>query len=179
MADQDLRSDIKAAQARMRTKVGGKREIRKLGEHLWDGETVERITTGYYGKGTGLVVLTDRRLFFIQDGWTSKTTEDFPLGKVSSVQWNSGLLMGTIIVFAAGNKAEIKNVNKDDGKEIVDLMRGRLASLPGGHSAPGTSNEGTVAHSVADELAKLADLHRSGVLTDDEFAAQKARLLQG
>ncbi|MCZ7534283.1 MAG: SHOCT domain-containing protein [Acidimicrobiia bacterium] len=29
----------------------------------------------------------------------------------------------------------------------------------------------------ADELAKLADLHSKGVLTDAEFAAQKAKLL--
>jgi hypothetical protein len=31
---------------------------------------------------------------------------------------------------------------------------------------------------IADELAKLADLHKKGVLSDDEFAAQKAKLLQ-
>lgn len=33
--------------------------------------------------------------------------------------------------------------------------------------------------SVADELTKLAGLHESGVLTDEEFAAQKAKLLGG
>lgn len=31
--------------------------------------------------------------------------------------------------------------------------------------------------SVADEIKKLADLKASGVISDDEFAAQKARLL--
>jgi hypothetical protein len=31
--------------------------------------------------------------------------------------------------------------------------------------------------STADELAKLAGLHTQGLLTDEEFAAQKARLL--
>jgi hypothetical protein len=31
--------------------------------------------------------------------------------------------------------------------------------------------------STADELSKLAGLHTQGLLTDDEFAAQKARLL--
>jgi hypothetical protein len=34
-------------------------------------------------------------------------------------------------------------------------------------------------NSVADELAKLAELHSSGVLTDEEFAAQKAKILGG
>ncbi len=33
------------------------------------------------------------------------------------------------------------------------------------------------ATSNADELSKLADLHRNGVLSDEEFAAQKAKLL--
>ena len=33
--------------------------------------------------------------------------------------------------------------------------------------------------SVADELAKLAQLRDAGVLDDDEFAAQKKRLLGG
>ena len=31
--------------------------------------------------------------------------------------------------------------------------------------------------SSADELEKLAELHKNGVLTDEEFAAQKAKLL--
>jgi hypothetical protein len=30
---------------------------------------------------------------------------------------------------------------------------------------------------AADELSKLADLHSKGVITDEEFAAQKAKLL--
>ena len=33
--------------------------------------------------------------------------------------------------------------------------------------------------SKADELAKLASLHDSGLLTDDEFATEKAKLLNG
>jgi hypothetical protein len=32
--------------------------------------------------------------------------------------------------------------------------------------------------SVADELAKLAEIYRSGALTDEEFAAAKAKLLR-
>jgi hypothetical protein len=64
-------------------KLGGGREIERLTEHLWEAELVERMTTGTYGKGTGLVVLTDR--------------------------------------------AVIKNVDKTDGKDIVDLVRHRLS----------------------------------------------------
>ncbi len=33
--------------------------------------------------------------------------------------------------------------------------------------------------SAADELSKLSELHKSGVLSDSEFAAQKAKILAG
>ena len=42
-----------------------------------------------------------------------------------------------------------------------------------------TSTNGTAPTSTADELAKLARLRDEGVLSPEEFAAQKARLLQG
>ncbi len=67
--------------------------------------------------------MTDRRLLFVQDGVMSKSTEDFPYSKLSSVQWNSGMLLGTLTVFASGNRAEIKNMQKDDGKEMADALR--------------------------------------------------------
>jgi Protein of unknown function (DUF2510) len=77
----NLRSDIAAAKGKMRVKFGAGREIKRLPEHLWEGETVDQMTTGMYGKGNGLVVLTDRRLLFLHEGLMSKTSEDFPIEK--------------------------------------------------------------------------------------------------
>ncbi len=164
----ELRPDISAAKDRMRARFGAGREIKKLTDHLWEGEQVQAMTSGAYGRGTGLVVLTDRRLLFVQDGVLSKTTEDFPLSKVSSVQWSSGLALGTVVVFASGNKAEIKNVQKDDGKAIVDAMRDRLSRA----DAPTTA-----APDVAGQLRQLGELRDAGVLTAEEFAAKKAEIL--
>lgn len=175
MAD-DLREDISAARSKMRVKFGGGREIKKLLDHLWEGETVYRMTTGFYGNGTGLLVLTDRRLLFVKDGVMSKTTEDFPLSKVSSIQWLSGMAMGNIVVFASGNKAEVKNVQKDDGKEIVDRIRARLA--PGETSvAPTAPAAEPAGPDLIDQIKRLGALHSAGVLSDEEFSSKKAELL--
>jgi hypothetical protein len=125
MARDDLRPDIAAAKARMRTTLGSGKETKRLVGYLWEDERVERMTKGTYS-GIGLLVLTDRRLLFIKEGLTKKT-EDFPLEKVSSVQWSSGLTLGSITIFASGNKAEITNVNKADGKEMCDHVRHRLS----------------------------------------------------
>jgi hypothetical protein len=136
------------------------------------------MTQGTYGRGTGLLVQTDRRLLFLKEGMT-KQTEDFPLDKISSVQWSSGIVTGTITIFASGNKAEIKNVNKDGGKELTDHVRQRLsapkpstASTGGEQSAlPSTPMD------IPDQIRKLGELRDSGMVTPEEFEAKKAELL--
>lgn len=170
--DIDLRDDIAAAKTKMRVKLGAGREIKRLHDYLWEGETVEQMTTGMYGKGNGLVVLTDRRLLFVQDGVLSKTTEDFPIDKVSSVQWTSGMLTGDIVIFASGNKSQIKSVNKDDGRQMVDRIRHRL-SAP---SAAPTTALAAVAGPI-EQLKKLGELRDANILTQEEFETKKAELL--
>jgi len=180
----------------MHTKIGAGREIKRLDQHLWEGEQVRAMSSGTYGPGNGLIVLTDRRLLFVKDGMMHKATEDFPLEKVSSVKWSSGLMMGSITVFASGNKAEIKNVNKDDGKMITDAVRAVISGqtppvqattpLPGAPTAPdpgSPSSVGTMPQDREDQpdvyerLRKLTELRNAGMVTQEEFDAKKAELL--
>ena len=70
----------------------------------------------------GLLVLTDRRLLFVKDGWTSQTTESFGFDQVNSVQWSSGMLLGSIIIYSAGNQATVGHGDKSDGRAMVDAV---------------------------------------------------------
>jgi hypothetical protein len=56
-------------------------------------------------------------------------------------------------------------------RDVADAQASEAAMQDYIRQAAGTSA------SPADELAKLKDLHNQGVLTDDEFAQQKAKLL--
>ncbi|KQN28094.1 hypothetical protein ASF00_09300 [Sphingomonas sp. Leaf34] len=58
----------------------------------------------------------------------------------------------------------------DDGSPPVPIQAAFATPTNGG---VGTA----AAPSMADELAKLADLKTKGILTDEEFAAQKAKVL--
>lgn len=177
MAKDDLRPDIETARARMHTKLGSGKETKRLVEHLWEDEHVERMTSGSYGRGIGLLVLTDRRLLFLKEGMT-KQTEDFPLEKISSVQWSSGLTTGTVTIFASGNKAEIKSVNKHEGKEMTDHVRQRLSAPKPASAAPSDqSSDVPTAMNIRDQIRKLGELRDSGMVTPEEFEAKKAELL--
>lgn len=169
-----LRSDIADAKKRMRTKSGGGRELKKLESYVDAEEHVDRILTGTYGKGNGILVLTDRRLVFLKDGMMSKTTEDFVLRNVTSVSWNSGMMFGTIIITTAGARAEITMVNKGDGKELVDIVRTRLSAVQTPVAAP---THQSASPSSLDQLKQLGELRDAGILTEEEFGTKKASIL--
>lgn len=73
---------------------------------------------GTYGSGQGLVALTDRRLLFIKTARCPSPWKPFHSAKSRRIKWSSGPLTGTVTVFASGTKAEIKKMNKDDGRPI-------------------------------------------------------------
>ena len=62
-------------------------------------------------------------------------------------------------------RANVTHILRSLGVTVIDGLPVQTSPV-----APATA-------SVADELAKLAQLRDSGILTDEEFAAQKARLL--
>jgi hypothetical protein len=61
----------------------------------------------------------------------------------------------------------------DQDGRISDLEQQQQAAPP--PAAPAAAP--AAGNSMADQIGQLADLHSQGVLTDDEFAAAKAKLL--
>jgi Bacterial PH domain/Protein of unknown function (DUF2510)/Short C-terminal domain len=161
---------IEAAKAKMRIRFGAGREIKKLPQHLWDDETVELLSSGNVSERNGLLALTSHRLIFLFAGLVNSAFEDFPISNISSISYKSGMALASIEVYASGNKATIKNVNKADAKEIADAIRAKL-----GRPAAATTVQ--AASSDADELAKWARLRDSGVISAEDFEAKKRQLL--
>jgi hypothetical protein len=159
----------------------GSRQLRKLVDHLWNDEAVESIAKGQYGTGFGLLVVTNRRVLFVHDGMMSKTTEDFPLEKISSIQWSSGLVQGSVVIYVGGAKAQIKNVANRDGKALVELVRHKIATLVESTGEPPRVEVRWPAsdrNAVLEQLRQLGELRSAGVLTEQEFETQKANLLR-
>lgn len=172
----NVRPDIDAAAEKVRPAIGAKREIQHLPTVLWEGETVDMLATGSYGGGVGLVALTDRRLLFLKHGIMSQALEDFPLGNISSVQWSAGMLMGTLSVFASGNKADIKNVPKAHGEALSSRLR-MVISAPPATAAPAAVPAPAGASDVASRLATLDQLRVAGAISDQEYQERRAAIL--
>lgn len=66
-------------------------------------------------------------------------------------------------------------VADDQGRATMRQMFGDAAETFVGMNAPAAPSP--TGQDTVEQLKQLADLHAQGVLTDDEFAAQKAKLL--
>ena len=173
------RPDVAAAIARMGWKFGGRRELRKLSEHLHAGETVRFIAQGTYENDEGIVVLTDQRLLFLFHGVMRQRLEDFPLRLITSVQTKSSLSRGEMKVFLSGNAAVISRVLKSDLDPLANSVRQGMAAQHSSSRAESASPLPAVqaGPDPMDQLARLAKLREAGILTEAEYAAKKAELL--
>lgn len=84
-------------------------------------------------------------------------------------------LLGLIIVLVMSNtrldEAKAEDQRREHERQLESI---RAIAAPAAQSA---NQAAAAATSVADELIKLGQLKEKGLLTEDEFAVQKARLL--
>ena len=143
---------------------------------LMDGETLIDVTTGWV-EGTqrrGTLFVTDRRVGLFTKKIGGHDMLDFSYGLLTSIEYKKGIYSGEISLLAAGERTRFHMMPKDLVEEFVKVIRERMAvshhhNQPPAQVAPPSS--------VADELTKLASLRDAGVLTQEEFDAQKAKII--
>lgn len=72
-----------------------------------------------------------------------------------------------VLIYLIANGDKMRQRSIDDAKAMDQAQRDYIKSVAGGSGG------------AADELSKLAQLRDQGVISDDEFQAQKAKLLAG
>jgi uncharacterized membrane protein YdbT with pleckstrin-like domain len=120
-------------------------------------------------------VVTDQRVI-AKEGIFNKTEVALPLhffqDATVHVSW---LGVGCVDISTAGGSEGslcLEPLKADDARRLADTI-GHQAKP----SAPGTSSANSHHDAVTSTLERLAALRGSGVLTEEEFAQQKARVL--
>ena len=173
--------DIAAAWANVSRKIGKKRSIRKLPEYLNAGEIVLAITGGRVSSRMGLLVATDRRALFVAEDLFDHRFEDFPYDRITTVSSTSGPVFGKIVIHAAGAARIVEQVAKGEAEAAAAVIRERVDGITRERHYPATPPAAAAASaplSLAAELRELAKLRDQGILTAEEFDAQKARPLR-
>ena len=138
------------------------------------------------------VVTTDRIIH--REGWFAKRSMDIPYEAVNDVRFKQSVFeriigAGSLIIHSASEagRQEFRAIRhpEDVQKAIYherEKNQQRMFNPRGGASAapavpPSPVAPPGAAPSVVTELERLADLRAKGVLTEEEFQAQKARIL--
>jgi hypothetical protein len=105
-----------------------------------------------------------------------RNTNMIPIRQIQGVTTKRSGLQTAVQVATAADVIEMR-VSKAEAEQV----KGTLSRLMMGGGAPpvpaAAPTSPSTPASVADELAKLVQLRDAGALTDEEFTAQKARLL--
>ena len=108
-----------------------------------------------------------------------KQTRAISFQQVSEVKLARGLVWSNIAIESTGGKfVAMEGFPKADAERVKKLLDdGVLAAKGGGVAFAPQYAPPAPTIDVADQLRKLADLRDQRVLTEEEFAAQKAKLL--
>ena len=153
-----------------------KKELKYLPEVLQEGEQVLAFSSGMMDANTWLITLTDRRIIFLDKGLIYGLKQSvIPLNKVNSISGKTGLILGEISITDGAGTRVIKNVWKKTVGPFTAKALKAIDSLNETQkpvSAP--SNDDRI-----DKLERLAALKEQGILTEEEFANEKAKILGG
>ena len=143
----------------------------------------------------GTWVTIDRTKGFYARTTVGKGEKKIALTQITSVRWKapSAVVRGYISFSLAGGVEtrsrfgkQTTNAAKDENAVIVAhsqaeeflALKAKIEEALGAHHAPSPAPVPTApVDDPADQLKKLADLHQSGLLTDEEFAAKRAALV--
>ncbi|WP_237673672.1 PH domain-containing protein [Vreelandella profundi] len=153
-----------------------KKEMNHLPDAMNEGEQLLGFASGLMDNNTWLIALTDKRILLLDKGmFYGLSQTEFTLSNVSAVSYETGLLMGKLVIQVASVKHTITQVPKKAVSSFAERTRRALTAL---NSSPISSTAPQISEDdIVSKLERLANLRDRGILDDAEFADQKAKIL--
>lgn len=156
-----------------------KKEINYLPKIMVEGEEIRAITSGFVGNRTVLAVCTNRRILFLDKGMIMGLRQwQMALDRVQSIDGNYLIMFGNIRIWDGASAVDMgmvwaKSIDpfiKATRTAIDEFRKISFREVVGAGAS-------TPAVDVATQIGKLAQLKEQGHLTEEEFQAQKKKLL--
>jgi uncharacterized membrane protein YdbT with pleckstrin-like domain len=142
---------------------------------------------------TSQFVVTTSRVIH-REGFIAKRSMEIPLDKINDVRFEQGIFerimgAGTLIIQSASETGrneftfirhpeEVQKTIYHSGETEQDRQVQRMGQMSQAAASAPQAPPGA-APNITTELERLSELRAKGVLTEDEFQAQKARILGG
>lgn len=125
------------------------------------------------GRPTHLELTADRLLVRFEGD--ADAYRDLPLGRIVAVRDKSGVMTGFLTVTTPDEELQFSRIAKKDLLAMAEALRAGVAAAPPEEDLPTPGMSAPL--ETLEELERLGRLHSSGVITDEEFATAKAKML--
>jgi hypothetical protein len=159
-----LRPDTLAAAQAMVSDARTDPQIAALDPLLTDAETVLRMMDGRCDGERGLLVLTDRRVFFRSRRSSGPVAFSVQLVDVDTIEGSTHKAVGTV------------RVTSPDGSVVVDDILGNQGEALAAHARDTIDGTSGPTRDPLAALAELRALRDGGAISASEFEARKAGL---
>jgi uncharacterized membrane protein YdbT with pleckstrin-like domain len=129
---------------------------------------------------SNFAVTSDRVIH--REGFIAKRSMEIPLEAINDVRFDQGIIdrmlgAGTLVIQSASEQGRqiFDNIRDPEGVQRTIYQEGERNKE---RMYQGRGSPVPAAPSVTTELERLADLRAKGILTEEEFQAQKARILR-
>ena len=172
---------------------GTKKELKVLSAHLEENEVVLALASGVMaqtetsnlldiGTNTWLAVATDRRLLFLDAAMmtSSVDTQSIRLDRVQAVSSSQGFMFGKITVDLGARLLEIDNCMKKHVGIFASQANKAIEAREDSQAAPQqvvVQNAPSADATPIEKLKELGALKEAGIVSEEEFAEAKAKLL--
>lgn len=160
--------------------LGTRKEFYLLPAILAEGETPMAVASGLMGGNTWLITLTDQRMIFLDKGMVFGLKQVvIDLRDILSANGKTRMKTGSITLCADQQTYTIENMIKGAVIPLTDLInqlreqRVKTAAI----SSPTPAHNASALTDMIAQLEQLASLKERGILSDEEFSTQKAKIL--
>jgi hypothetical protein len=175
----EIKAQLKRVKANL--SVFTKGEIKELPYILADDEPILAVTDAQFLKtvDAGILLVTPKRMISVSKAmFGMPKVHEFPNETIRDVSFRNHFISPVITIRTEEKTVEFECfLDKDDAQIFYDFILkiyNKESSSPQQESADAVLAD----NSVFEQLEKLATLRESGVLTEEEFAAQKKKLLE-
>jgi hypothetical protein len=157
-----------------------KKEFLHFPQIAMPGETPIAISSGKMDGKTWLIILTNHRVIFLDKGMFFGLKQiALDLSHISSVGGQTKIVYGEITIAADGHTYTVENVSKKGVVPFTNMVKQAIEALK--QSKEQTKEQITqqpaANNNPFEQLEQLASLKEKGIITEEEFQAQKAKIL--
>jgi hypothetical protein len=155
-----------------------KKEIGYLPEVLREEETILFLSSGSYKLDNGLVVATDKRLFLLsKEPFSGFVLREYPYEEIVAIRHKLGLVLANVTITTSTDSVIFEQLDKEAAPKLSQLVSKYVFQSKAETPSAASPSVASSSDDVVAKLERLAALKEKGLLTDQEFVAQKAKLL--